>query len=459
MFKNEFEKFNVVTQDRMLSHFNVMELMSSAYTGTTSKNYAEENRLGNLDISIIGKNPQIRESTRDSILKFLNQEEPKSPKCSLAACIARLDHWGQATGNTHWICLHLTRKQTAKGEEIDLYLADSAYYYRYLPLVKELIQDLKNTKTSEIKRMNTTLAKIQSQEIIFNEPQMLHCTQQTGLDCGYHAVFNAISLLENQIRNHEVPTTIHPSQSQIQDFLEASKTILIEKIQDPKELKSLYLASARQRKTQEIEIARQLELLTLEAELKCSLKSLTEELDSLGKKTIELIKDPQKRTRLFKAVIRTQPNENQLQFFLNLEKSLQYNQDTETLSTLNLAKIFQEILSQISAQMQYDILRTKEIKTGEVEREKITEEEIQKNEQEIGRYLEEMTKIHYANSFDQDKLSFLNILITSKMTQNYTKNKRNGAVILNLLEKIAPRPPTPDPESPTLKNKVETREL
>lgn len=220
--QEDFDNFDAVRQNSTLSHRNVNELMRIGYldlTSKTHKDYEEEDRIGKLSISAIGPTSESREGLRDDILRSLSR--PNNDKISLALCSGEIDRNRHITGDAHWFTLHIKKETDAQGKiTLKPYYVDSlgGHYKRRIESLMKEINECTAEKINNIAAGETRdrILGFLEQRPTITKVTQLPCQQQQGVNCGYHAVFNALSLHDTgEIQLDEAQNFVNRSKEEL----------------------------------------------------------------------------------------------------------------------------------------------------------------------------------------------------------------------------------------------------
>ncbi len=196
-FDADLNLFNYVSDNSNLTYQNVDFLLKNALQkmGISQEEKDELFRKQFL-MTAISDDQSLDFSLQDAILTFLGQD-PKQDKFSILMCSGMLNEDGQIEGNSHWTALHLRRE----GNKIKVYHLNSSS--NSIPeAVFRVIDGIKNINADDLaQRDHGTLSdlKIRAIEelanVDFEKPIVVSCNpQKDGYSCGYHAVFNALSV-------------------------------------------------------------------------------------------------------------------------------------------------------------------------------------------------------------------------------------------------------------------------
>jgi len=199
MSRPSLDEFNEVTDTSRLTHQNVLYLQKIAtqdYLGLDEKEYEQRNTKSEFDVGVIGKSSTI--STAKSILNFLKNDTQKS---SIAFCDGEANDDGTISGGTHWIGIHLRKREEDDKTLVDAYHLNStddqqAHLNKNQIFISDAIKYIKDNKDKEdfqkeFEGYEEIISKIVNDNITLNPLQPIECAiQDNGNDCGYHAIYN-----------------------------------------------------------------------------------------------------------------------------------------------------------------------------------------------------------------------------------------------------------------------------
>ena len=211
MPRENLDDFNKVGPQSNLTHQNVDNLLRGAFvkSGVKSRDYEDNNSAGGVDIVLVGNDNESDHNLLSAILKFVGQGDGKTTdNASFALCRGNLNENDEIEGDTHWTALNLRRHVRNDGSvSIQASHADSAGDGKKIPetvnrVLKALqrrsgLQDLVDEGVLEAEFYKRAIERLPNIE--FESCKAIECaSQRNANDCGLHAVFNLIAMVNSR---------------------------------------------------------------------------------------------------------------------------------------------------------------------------------------------------------------------------------------------------------------------
>ncbi len=198
VLESNLDRFNFVARGVNLTQQNIDALLRIAL-----KKYHQEKTDEEIDelirtqfsmayLPFDEKDESLDYSLRDAVLNFLGQDPPQK-KATILVGLGEINQQNALEAqNGHWFCLNLERR----GNKILAYTIDSLGVIERAS-VNRIIAKIPQTQIEDVLEKDEILSDL-NLRALQQIPQLkfqtgyYDCDRQKGVDCGYHAVFNAL---------------------------------------------------------------------------------------------------------------------------------------------------------------------------------------------------------------------------------------------------------------------------